>query len=163
MGEAHIPAEQPPEGAPARLPSPHGHPGRAGHPAGSSPEGAPPPVGLIGRLRERSTFELLQRQGRRSRRHPVSVSWLDSDTLRPPQVAYAVSRKAGGAVVRNRVRRRLRAVMADLAPALRPGAYLVGGAKPAASMPYGELVGVVKEALSAVGAVRDGAAAGTRR
>ena len=162
MGEAHIPAEQPPEGAPARLPAPHGDPGRAGHPGGSSPEGAPPPVGLIGRLRERSTLDLLHREGRRSRHHPVSVSWLESDAMRPPRVAYAVSRRAGGAVVRNRVRRRLRAVMADLAPTLRPGAYLVAGARPAASMPYVQLAGAVREALRAVGAVADRAAAAGR-
>jgi len=39
-----------------------------------------------------------------------------------------VSKKVGTAVVRNRVRRRLRALMADLGPTdgLAPGLYLVG-------------------------------------
>lgn len=43
------------------------------------------------------------------------------------QVAFAIPRKVGGAVVRNRARRRVRAVLAERARrgALRPGAYLV--------------------------------------
>ncbi len=45
----------------------------------------------------------------------------------PPQVAYAIGRPVGNAVTRNRLRRRLRAVVtrheSDLAPAT---AYLIG-------------------------------------
>jgi ribonuclease P protein component len=59
------------------------------------------------------------------------------------RVAYAVGRKVGGAVVRNRVRRRLRAAMADLArtsPDLVPaGAYLVSAAPEAASLSFDQL------------------------
>lgn len=40
-------------------------------------------------------------------------------------VAYAISRKVGGAVVRNHWRRRLRAISAEAAGNLSPGAYLV--------------------------------------
>jgi ribonuclease P protein component len=39
------------------------------------------------------------------------------------RVAYGVSRHTGGAVVRNRIRRRFRAVMTELA--LVPGLYMV--------------------------------------
>ena len=49
----------------------------------------------------------------------------------PPRVAYAVGRRVGGAVARNRVRRRLRAATRAHAGELEPGrAYLVG-ARPA--------------------------------
>lgn len=41
------------------------------------------------------------------------------------RVAYSVSRKVGGAVVRNRCRRRLRAIIAETTDNLSPGAYLV--------------------------------------
>jgi ribonuclease P protein component len=41
-------------------------------------------------------------------------------------VAYSVGRKVGGAVVRNRWRRRLRAIVAEAGTDLRSGAYLVG-------------------------------------
>ena len=45
----------------------------------------------------------------------------------PPRVAYAVGRRAGGAVARNLVRRRLRAATRAHASELEPGrAYLVG-------------------------------------
>ncbi len=50
------------------------------------------------------------------------------DAADRPRAAYAVSKKVGGAVVRNRVRRRLRPLMSELASQdrLPPGAYLVG-------------------------------------
>ena len=72
-------------------------------------QGPLPPVGLIWPIRERSSFRALAR-GRRRRRGVVMVTCAvvgpGSD---PPRVAYAVGRGVGGAVVRNRVRRRLRA------------------------------------------------------
>ena len=52
----------------------------------------------------------------------------------PPRVAYAVGRGVGGAVVRNRVRRRLRAATRAHADELVPGrAYLVSTAPAAAA------------------------------
>ncbi len=45
----------------------------------------------------------------------------------PPRVAFAVGRRAGGAVARNKVRRRLRAATRAHAGEFEPGrAYLVG-------------------------------------
>lgn len=41
------------------------------------------------------------------------------------RVAYAISRTVGGAVVRNRIRRRLRAMVTDLGADLPPGDWLV--------------------------------------
>ena len=58
----------------------------------------------------------------------------------PPRVAYAVGRHVGGAVARNRLRRRLRAVVRDEAVALDAGrAYLIGAAPAALRAPYREL------------------------
>lgn len=67
-------------------------------------------------------------------------------------MAYAVGRAVGGAVVRNRLRRRLRAVVFELGPTLRPGAYLVGAAPEAASLPFRELKAMVSGALGDVSA-----------
>jgi ribonuclease P protein component len=86
----------------------------------------------------RFDFELLGR-ARRASHGVVSVSFAPA-TLIPPtlatdvvsmgrngsasvRIAYGVSRHTGGAVVRNRIRRRFRAVMAELA--LEPGLYMV--------------------------------------
>lgn len=76
---------------------------------------------------------------RRLRRGPLSLRYLpDADR---PRVAYAVSRSAGSAVRRNRIRRRLRAAIHELeaAGALPPGAYLVGAGPEALTMPFTEL------------------------
>lgn len=61
-----------------------------------------------------------------------------------PRVGFAVGRRVGPAVVRNRVRRRLRAVMRDLSdPRRRPsfpsGDYLVRPRPAAAEAPFARL------------------------
>ena len=61
-----------------------------------------------------------------------------------PRVAYAVPRTVGSAVVRNRLRRRLRAVTATLD--LSPGAYLISASPAAAGLSFDELAGHVREA-----------------
>jgi ribonuclease P protein component len=72
------------------------------------------------------------------------------DPAEPPRVAYAIGRKAGGAVVRNLVRRRLRAIAREVVADLRPGAYLVGASAAAASLPYDDLRATVCSALGAL-------------
>lgn len=99
-------------------------------------------------MRDRATFDALRRSGRRVRRGPITVTWLAGDPGDVPRVAYAVGRKAGGAVVRNRIRRRLRSIMQDARAQLRPGAYLVGAATGAASLSYGDLRATVCDALA---------------
>ena len=64
-------------------------------------------------------------------------------------MAYAVGRAVGGAVIRNRVRRRLRAIVAEIGPQLRPGAYLVSAGPEAATLPYQELRSAVSRAVTA--------------
>jgi ribonuclease P protein component len=83
-----------------------------------------PPVAATWRIRDRATFVAL-RNGRRGHAGPVRVTWLPGADETPPRVAFAVGRRVGSAVARNRVRRQLRAIAAELAPDLAPGAYLV--------------------------------------
>ncbi len=52
-------------------------------------------------------------------------------TLPCPHVAYSIGRAHGSAVARNRLRRRLQALLAERAGHLHPGWYLIG-ADPAA-------------------------------
>ena len=58
----------------------------------------------------------------------------------PPRVAYAIGRRTGGAVERNRIRRRLRHVVRNHAAQLRPDhQYLVGVTPAALHTPADEL------------------------
>jgi len=43
-----------------------------------------------------------------------------------PQIGYAIGKNIGNAVVRNRIRRRMRPIVASEAAALPPGVYLLG-------------------------------------
>jgi RNase P protein component len=56
-----------------------------------------------------------------------------------------VGKAAGGAVLRNRVRRRLRAALRLLASEgrLPAGTYLLGGSAPLATLPWTDLVDLV--------------------
>lgn len=66
-------------------------------------------------------------------------------------MAFAIGRQVGGAVVRNRLRRRLRAVLRSLD--LAPGAYLVGVsvADPSAdSLSFAQLSALVRQAVADV-------------
>lgn len=106
------------------------------------------PDGLIWRVRDRSTFKALRASRHRSRQGPITVTWVPGTAGAPPRVAYAVGRRIGGAVVRNRLRRRLRAAARDAG--LAPGAYLVSAAPPAAHMTFGELRDSVSAAARAL-------------
>jgi ribonuclease P protein component len=77
----------------------------------------------------------------------VTVTYADVGTAPVPRVAYAVGRRAGGAVARNRVRRRLRAAV-DTVTDLAPGAYLVAAGANAADVAYDELRKEVAQAMT---------------
>ena len=98
---------------------------------------------MIWRIRERSEFARLSSEGRRAR---AGVLWctfiLDPPgTATPPRVAFALGRALGPAVVRNRVRRRLRDMLrrASCASTLAPGWYLFGASPAAAGQSFTEL------------------------
>ena len=62
----------------------------------------------------------------------------------------SVGKRTGGAVVRNRIRRRLRAALRDLhgRGALPRGTYLVGGRRELADQPWPELVRDLETAVA---------------
>lgn len=112
---------------------------------------------MVAPVRTRQEFDALSRSRARGRSGPIRVTrapLLDSSGDRvpgEPHVAYAVSTRVGSAVVRNRVRRRLRAVMSSLDPddGLTPGLYLVATRPEVVDLPWDELRHHVSTALRA--------------
>lgn len=51
---------------------------------------------------------------------------LPDPAVQPPRLAFAIGKSVGSAVVRNRLRRRLRAISTTHAHVLDPGSYLIG-------------------------------------
>jgi len=100
-----------------------------------------------GRIRSRATFERLRTSGSRGGSGPVRVRFVRETSWSEAQVAYALGKKLGGAVVRNRLRRQLRAVMDDLAPGLPAGAYLVSASPDATGLRFDELRKTMGRAL----------------
>jgi ribonuclease P protein component len=100
------------------------------------------------RITDRSTFDALRRSGRRARSGSVSVIFVNDGGDRV-RVAYAVGRRFGGAVERNRLRRRMRAAVraVELQVELNPGAYLVLPGKDTTRLGYEDLVETLKEAM----------------
>jgi ribonuclease P protein component len=92
---------------------------------------------LIWRIRERDVFQRLSRDGRRARAGVLWCTFLHDPTISPPQVAFAIGRAVGPAVIRNRCRRRLRALLADKPPS--PGWYLIGARPDIAGQSFDEI------------------------
>ncbi len=67
-------------------------------------------------------------------------------------VAYVVPKSVGSAVVRNRVRRRLKAILQDLAHSdeLAPGGYIVGAFQSLEDFSHSQLSNLVEKAFKSV-------------
>ena len=99
---------------------------------------------MLAPVRRRDDFDALSGSRARGRSGPLRVARAplpDGDDPALVRVAYAVPRAVGTAVVRNRVRRRLRAMTAELARegALPAGLYLVGARPGAEALATAEL------------------------
>jgi ribonuclease P protein component len=146
--QAHVPAEQPPPRADARVSVAHAHSGRSrgsfrsptqGSPSSLRLNAATPMLPAANRMRHRRDFDRAVRTGRRATRSRLTVHLArngDAATTDQLRVGFIVSRAVGPAVVRNRVRRQLRHVVRDRVKqitATAPGAALVVRATPQAA------------------------------
>jgi ribonuclease P protein component len=147
MGETTVPAEQPAASQASRVPAPHVHARRPGDPEGPPGQGPGPALGLTWRVRGQATFRRL-RDVPRVRRGPLTVAWLADAEDAPPRVAFAVGRRVGGAVARNRLRRRLRAVARSAA--LPAGAWLIGAGPDASVASAEELSAWLRDAVESL-------------
>ena len=110
---------------------------------GSRPD--PPSVlPAAARMRARTEFTATVRGGSRSAAPALVVHLAGGSAPDVPRVGFVVNRAVGGAVVRNRVRRRLRHLMRARIEWLPAGARVVVRANPAAGTSWSaELFGVV--------------------
>lgn len=87
------------------------------------------------RMRRSAEFELTVRRGSRAGRALLTGYLLvrEDGAAQAPLVGFVVSKAVGNAVVRNKVRRRLRSVVRGYLPALPGGSLLVVRAHPQAA------------------------------
>jgi ribonuclease P protein component len=108
----------------------------------------------VGRITSRTAFAEVQRARARGACGPVRAAFAPVDEATPgvfPQVGYAIGRRCGSAVVRNRLRRRARAVVREAAPSLPRGAFLVRLEPAASSLSAAQLRHDLSEALRRAG------------
>jgi ribonuclease P protein component len=104
------------------------------------------------RLRRSADFAAVIRGGRRAGRGAVVVHLLLEEPAQASKAraGFVVSKAVGNAVVRNRVRRRLRHLVRPLLAELDPGSAIVVRALPAAAAAsFGVLAGDLEAALAA--------------
>jgi ribonuclease P protein component len=152
MSETSFPTPQPPTSKAAWVPSPDGDQSRKSRPQITPPEGPAPPGSLKWKSPGRSAFQKLRRAST-ARSGPIIVSWVPPEApgcrLRPV-LAFAIGKRVGNAVVRNRLRRRLRqAALCHLQ--LPAGTYLIRTTPMAATLAFPALRAHLAGAVRALG------------
>lgn len=87
----------------------------------------------VHRLRSSRDFKRVIHEGASVARPELVLYHLDRDVREPPRIGLAVTRRIGGAVVRNRVKRLLREAVRPLIPRFAPGVDMVVVARGAAA------------------------------
>ena len=98
------------------------------------------------RLSGATVFNEVLRYGRRTRRGGITLVSYRRDGG-PPRIGLVVGRRVGGAVVRNRAKRRLRATLREVTLAEATD-YVVIATPVVVTAPFQELCGWVREAIS---------------
>jgi ribonuclease P protein component len=105
-----------------------------------------------GRVRTRRQFALFAAPTGRGQSGPLRISFVAHGDQSPSvDVAYAISRRVGNAVLRNQIRRRLRALVEDLEPQPHPGLYLIRCGFETGKLSYDELQHHLRQAMVRAG------------
>jgi ribonuclease P protein component len=83
-----------------------------------------------GRLSRSAEFERVYKHGRSSANRHLVLYCFPNPATEAPRIGLSVSRKVGGAVERNRLKRLLREAFAAVEPELQPGHDIVVVARP---------------------------------
>jgi ribonuclease P protein component len=102
-------------------------------------------------LKKRSDFLAVAKGGRVGRRAFV-VQGLQHSSEAAPRIGYTVTKKTGNSVVRSRIKRRLRAAVAELSPAEIPknADFVLVARDSALTLPFPNLVADLKSGLHQV-------------
>ena len=127
-------------------------------PANARPRNEAPKRSEIPRLRKRREF-LAAAQGRKWAAPGVVLQALARGDGAGPRAGFTVTRKVGKAVIRNRVRRRLRAAAAEILPLhAKPGYdYVLVGRIATLTRPWSDLLNDLRVALGRVHSGENGA------
>lgn len=109
----------------------------------------------VERIRSQRTFDRFRTAGTTGASGPLRVKFVRQNTWSKAEMAYALSKKLGGAVVRNRLRRRLRAIVSTGDIGLFPGAYLVSAAPGATELSFDDLRLAMSQAVRVATANRE--------
>jgi ribonuclease P protein component len=90
-------------------------------------------------IRSHRTFAALRRTPHRGRSGPIAVSFVEQPCWSRTEIAFAINRRVGNAVVRNRLRRRLRAIMGEHVAGLPTGAYVISTGPEGPGLTFEEL------------------------
>lgn len=105
----------------------------------------------MGRISTRRQFQLLAKPHRRAVAGPLRFTYTpDPNGCGEFVVAFAIGRKVGGAVVRNRIRRRLRHILKDVDPRPVSGLYLIRCGVETSEATYEQLRTFVVDALKKI-------------
>jgi ribonuclease P protein component len=92
------------------------------------------------RLKNSSDFRKVREKGKSAQTRLLRIGVFRIDESSPPRIGIVTSKRVGGAVVRNRTRRRLREISRAQLPLIAPGLLVVIVAKSsAAEAPFADL------------------------
>lgn len=87
-------------------------------------------------LKKNAQFRYVRRRGASSGSHEAVLLYVRGNALK---VGFSVGKKLGCAVQRNRIKRRMRAVIAPLLPRMKRGLYVFIAREPAAEADFAKL------------------------
>jgi ribonuclease P protein component len=154
--EAHLSAEQSRAQATTRLPGPQGDGGRPQGPGGAARPRPQAAVGLsperLGKLRRRADFLAANRGLRASTPGFILLVRKRKDDDPAMRLGITVTKKIGGAVTRNRIKRRFRALAAEVLPenGFAGADHVLIGRAEALDRPFDQLAADLRQALGKV-------------